>query len=240
MSEKDINKYKAAWKSESGFENRNLSKDEIQDFLRSSSADINTLFRRSIIIDIILKFIIGISFIVLLFLFDGNIKITVFNSIAILIVIVTAIFQFKTLDKIPKPYYGTENLRAILESEINYYRKSYFKSAYINALSVFLFIISGNIFYFYYKYGEIRALDMEDYFVFGIIALIGFSLAAYVQRKQYSFRIKQLEKTLEEIDENTISPITIKKQYHRKNLIFLALILAVVCGILIFSFIAFK
>ena len=67
MKEIDLEKYRKAWKSEQSFEKSPLTEAGIQAFLKMRSKDINRLFRGSLLTDVILKSIIGISFVVLPF-----------------------------------------------------------------------------------------------------------------------------------------------------------------------------
>jgi hypothetical protein len=141
------------------------------------------------------------------------------------------------LKKIPYVDYAIDNLRKVLENTINFYKNKYHRSLYVGALSNPLFIISGLLYYFYFKYGEVRPLEMDDYFVFGITIILGFLLGAYAQLKQYNFHIRQLEHSLIEIDETTITDLTIKRQNDKKRQLFLIFLLALVCGFLVLAFI---
>jgi hypothetical protein len=238
MKEIDLKKYRTAWKSEQGFDKAPLSDADVQDFLRKKSKDINKLFRGSLIIDIVLKSALGISFIILPFLFHSSPEMIVLSSTMICGIIMAILFQLRMIKKIPGTDYSAENLRTILESKISFYNKIYFKSLYVSALSNSLFFISGILYYYSFKYGEIRSFTAGDYLVLGIFLIAGFVLGAYIQIKNHNFQIRQLESCLTEIDENTISELTIKKEKNRKLYIFLAALLAIICGLLVLAFIA--
>ena len=232
----DFDKYKAAWKSEQGFEKNTLTEADIQGFLKKKSKEINNLFKKSLIIDVVLKSIIGGSFIVLFYLYYPSINVVIISSFLLAGIIIAIAFQVRILKKIPNTDYSKDNLRAVLESKINFYTKKYFNSLYVGALSNSLFIISGMLYYYYYKYGEVRPFDTVDYFVLGIFILAGFILAAYVQVKHHNFQIRQLELCLTEIDENTINGLTIKSQNNKRRQIFLVFLFAIICGLLLFVF----
>lgn len=233
----DLDKYKAAWKSEQGFEQSTLTEADIKGFLKKKSKEINNLFKRSLIIDVVLKSIIGGSFIILALLFHSSINVVIISSILLAGIILAISFQVSIFKKIPHTDYAKDNLKAVLESKINFYTKKYFNSLYVGALSGSLFIISGMLYYYYFKYGEVRPFDTVDYLVLGIFIIAGFILAAYVQVKHHHFQIRQLEHSLTEIDENTINELTIKRQNNRRRQLFLIYLLFVVCGFLALAFI---
>jgi anaerobic C4-dicarboxylate transporter len=238
MKETDLKKYRTAWKSEQSFEKVPLSESDVQGFLKKKSKDINKLFRGSLIIDIVLKTVIGISFLILPFIFHWKLEMVVFSSFMICGTIIAIIFQLRMIEKIPGTDYSADNLRSILENKINFYNNTYFRSLYVSALSNSLFFMSGILYYFSFKYGEIRSLTAGDYLVLGIFLIAGFILGAYIQIKNHNFQIRQLESCLNEIDENMISELTIKKEKNRKLYIFLAALLAIICGLLVLAFIA--
>lgn len=233
----DIEKYKAAWKSEQSFEKNTLSEADIQNFMKKRSKEINKLFKKGLLLDMVLKSTIGVSFIVLSVLYFSSMKVLIISSLLFAGIIIAIFFQGSMLRKIPYVDYVADNLRKVLENTINFYKNKYLRSLYVGALSSPLFIISGMLYYFYFKYGEIRSFEMDDYFVFGVTIILGFILGLYTQLKLHNFYVRQLELSLTEIDENTITELTIKRQNYKKRQLFLIFLLALICGFLVLAFI---
>ena len=127
-----------------------------------------------------------------------------------------------------------------LQKRIEFYHQRYIKSLYIGALSNSLFIVSGSLYYFYFKYGEIRPMDLVDYLVFGIAITIAFVFGAVVQIAQHNFQVKQLESCLQEIDEDTMTVLTLKEQRNKKIRLFFIALTALVCGLLLFAYFVFR
>jgi hypothetical protein len=127
-------------------------------------------------------------------------------------------------------------IRRSLEKRIDFYHKKYVKSLYIGALSNSLIFVSGSLYYFYFKYGEIRPLDLTDYLVFGGATLIAFILGAAVNIYHMNFQVKQLESCLAEIDEDSISELTLKKQKNKRRRLFLIMLLALISGLLLLAY----
>jgi hypothetical protein len=236
MKEMDFDKYKAAWKSERGFEKNTLSESEIKGFLKKRSKEIHRMFKKGLTFDIIFKSVIGASFIVLSIMFFPGMKVLYISSVLMAGIILSIIFQARMLKKIPSADYAVDNLRKVLECAIRFYKNKYIRSLYIAALSNALLIISGMLYYFYFKYGELRPFETDDYVVFGLVIIISFVLGAYMQIKLHNFHIGQLEQSLLEIDENVINELTIKRQNNKRRQLFFIFLLAVICGLLILAF----
>jgi len=96
------------------------------------------------------------------------------------------------------------------------------------------------LYYFYFKYGEVRAFQWDDYLVFVAAIVIGFFVSAIVQRSQFNFQIKQLESCLQEIDEDTITSQTIREQQNKKRRMIGIFLLAIICGLLVLAYLIFR
>ena len=239
MKSIDLDSIKAAWKNESSFEDHRLSELDIENFLSSKSKDISQLFRKGLIFDIVLKSVIGLSLIGIFFLLKASQSIILVSSILMLILWAIR-FQWIMIARIPKASTSDPVIRTSLENKIKFYRQHIIKSLYVGALSNSLFILSGMLYYFYFKYGEIRPFAWDDYLVFGVTIIIGFALGAYVQITQHSFQVKQLETCLQEIDEETMSTITLRDQVNKRRRMTLIFVLALVCGLLLLAYFIFQ
>ncbi len=240
MKTTDIDSLKSAWKNERGFENKELSERDIQIFLQQKSRDITQLFRKGLSFDMVLKSFVGISLIGIIILFSGNLKMVIAMAAVLGTLLWTLWFQIKMYRSIPMEGSSPPVVRTSLENRIQFYRKRYVKSLYIGALSNSLIFVSGSLYYFYFKYGEIRPMDLVDYLVFGTGIVIAFVFGAIVQIAQHNFQVKQLESCLQEIDENSMTLLTLKEQRHKKLRLFFIALLALVCGLLLLAYFIFR
>jgi hypothetical protein len=236
----ELDHIKAAWKNESSFEDKKLSESDILDFLHGRSKDMNRLFTKGLIFDIVLKTVIGISLLGIILLFRTNPHIILMVSVILLGTIWTIFFQGKMIGRIPETTGADPVIRTTLENKVKFYRLRYIKSLYVGALSNALIILAGSLYYFYFKYGEIRPFQWDDYLVLGAVILIGFALGAYAQIAQHNFQVKQLESCLKEIDEDSMTPYTISQQRSKKRRMILILVLAILCGLLVLAFLIFR
>jgi len=235
----DLDSIKAAWKIERSFEDPILSEADIQHFLSGKSKDISQLFRKGLIFDIVLKSVVGASLIGVFFLLRANQPLMLISAILMLI-LWTIRYQWHMISRIPKATASDPVIRTSLENKVKFYHQHFRKSLYVGALSNSLFILSGMLYYFYFKYGEIRPFTWDDYLVFGVIIIIGFALGAYVQIAQHNFQVKQLESCLKEIDEESMSALTLREQRNKKRRLILIFLLALVCGLLLLAFFIFR
>lgn len=231
---------KSAWKKEKGFENPTLSQSDIEKFLHKNSKDITQLYKKGLSFDVVLKSIVGASFAGLIFLFIENRQVTI-AMIAILLLILWGIwFQVLMYRRIPQSGMSEPAIKNSLEKKVRFYRQRYVKSLYVGALTNSLIFVSGSLYYFYFKYGEIRPMELEDYLVFGAATIIAFVFGAAAQLAQHNFQIKQLESCLQEIDEERITELTIKQQRMRKRRLFFIALIAMVCGLLLLVYLVFR
>jgi hypothetical protein len=240
MKPLDLDKIKAAWKSEQSFEDQRLSEADIERFLSKKSKDISHLFKMGLIVDISLKTIIGLSFVGILILFREYLNVVLLASALMLGLIWAIRYQWLMIGKIPKTGAPEPVIRTTLEEKISFYQQKYIYSLYVGALSNALIILSGILYYFYFKYGEIRPMQWDDYLVFSLTMLIGFGLGAAVQIVQHRFQIKQLESCLQEIDEDVISTLSLREQKNKRRRMILAFLLALVCGLLVLAYFIFQ
>lgn len=240
MKTTDIDSLKSAWKNEQGFENKTLSQSDIEKFLQRKSKDITRLFKAGLSFDVVLKSILGASLVGIIFLFSDKQQMIIAIS-AILGLILWAIwFQLKMYKHIPQSAVSDSVIRTSLDSKIQFYHQRYVKSLYIGALSNSLVFVSGSLYYFYFKYGEIRPMDLVDYLVFGTAIIIAFVLGAVVQIAQHNFQVRQLESCLQEIDEDGISELSLKEQRNKKLRLFFIALIALVCGLLLLAYFVFR
>ena len=87
------------------------------------------------------------------------------------------------------------------------------------------------LFYFYFKYGVIRPLQVGDILVFSIFCIAGFALGAFIQVKQYNFQVNQLEDCLREFGLNGINEDTVKRHKKQKRTILIIFIIALIVGL---------
>jgi len=240
MSPMDLDHIKNAWKNETSFEDKRLSEADIEAFLHKKSKDISRLFRVGLIFDIAYKGIIGLSFLGILILFSGNQDITLMVAAILLGLILAIVYQWRLIRRVPGTGASDPVIRTSLENKVLFYHQHYIKSVYVGALSNALIILSGVLYYFYSKYGEVRPFQWDDYLVFGAAIAFGFLVSAVAQRSQFNFQIRQLESCLQEIDEDTMTTQTIREQQNKKRRMILMLLLAVICGLLLLAYLIFR
>lgn len=237
MNEINMDNYKKVWSKESNspFFNQHLSDDEIKKFIHQQSKDISSLFNKGIIFDLILKSIYVLAFICLAYLFKQDQWIMAFNIFMAIISSYFILFQVKIKKQLPSIDTKIDDLNSLLQTKIDFFNKTYIKAIYIGALSGPLVFLSGMMFYFYFKYEEIRSFDIEDCIVLSFGIIISYVLGIFAQLKQHRFQIKQLEECLKELDNNSISNVSIRKQKNRRIRLFIIALLFIIAGLLLFS-----
>jgi len=242
MKNPDIEKYKEAWQmgSDKILENRKLTESEISEYMKGRSKDISRLFRTGLQFDIGLKAVL-ITACLYLPAGIGAESAAAAVSIGLLGVLsLLGILQVRNLVNFPAFEMGGKNLREIISTKISYYSKTYKKALYIGAASAPGFFLCGSLYYFQYKYGGIREFQIDDYIVFGAGIVLSYIISIVSQLMQFRFQMNQLQSCLQEIDDNTISDLTIKEQKNKRIRLLIAVVLAVIAGLLLFTYLLFR
>jgi len=213
---------------------------DIEGFLTGKSKDISQLFRKGLIFDMVLKSVIGASFLGIILLFKNNLSVILLSSGILLGLLWAMHYQWLMIRRIPEPGASGQTVRSTLENKIRFYHQRYIKSLYVGALSNSLLVISGMIYYFYFKYGEIRPFQWDDYLVFSVAIILSFVIGAVAQVKQSNFQVGQLESCMQEIDEDALSTITLRNQRNKKKRMTLMFMLTLLCGLLVLAFFIFR
>jgi len=232
----NLETYRSAWKNESGFENRKLSEKEIQQFLKSKSKKIEYVFKTGIIMNLIYKFLLSVAFIVFLYVFRPNHLWFSIPLVLVSVCILAMAYLLHVYYRIPNKFKPELDLKSNLSIYIRYYHKVFKKAIFVSAVSNPLFLIAGSLYYFYFKYGEIRPFALDDYLVFSAFIVISYALGAIVQLAQYNFQIGQMEDSLKEIDEETITKLNLKLRKKKRIRVLIIVSLAVVLGVLVFIY----
>ena len=240
MQYAELEKYKKAWKNEQVFKEQSLPETDIYNFMKSEPKNINQLFRKGIMFDIILKLVLMTALLMLGCLVRIQVP-YVFISVFLLIMVIAAIvMQLGILRKIPDTNLGELNLLELLRKYIDFYNSKYINSIFNSAISAPLLLITGSLFYFIIKYHIIRHLNTDDIVVLGIGLVLSYFLSLITQLRYNNFRIRQLESILHEIEESKLTGTSflLYKNKHMKKILLVSV--ALVTGIITLIFLIFR
>ena len=79
-------------------------------------------------------------------------------------------------------------------------------------------------------------MDYNDFIVFGAAVSISFIFGALIQLYHHNFHIKQLKECLDEINRDIVSEQIIEQQKIKSRRITWIAILAIICGLLLLSY----
>jgi len=239
MEDINLEEYKSAWKAEHSFFEEKLSRDQIVKFMQLASKNISGLFKKSLIIDILLKVVLAISIGVLLVLYSNQISVLIINTTLIIFTLTGILLQIRTFKKIPEVHNNNENVKTLLYSYIDFYKRRFTLSLIITSLSGSLVFIVGAFYYMYYKYGKIHSFHFDDYLVFGVIIVISFLFSLLFYSRNFNFHVHQLENSLADIEQDSMSESKLKhhKKLYNRNIIIYSIILSI--GLMLLVFILF-
>ena len=213
------------------------SEDDIHTFKMKKSKDFSKALNASIAFDFALKGLLVLGMLLLIWFYHINTPI-----VTILVLLIVASFYLLLKENsIRKEFKHIEDLSSelstVLKSKIRFYNTSFPKLKWMLAFSNALFVWVGSAFYFYSKYGYYKIEDIADVIVTVIMLTLAFGISYFAMTFQFKFYIHELKECLTQLDDEQTATMTIKKQVWRKRVFILAVVLAVVVGVLTFAYI---
>jgi hypothetical protein len=185
---------------------------------KRTSDKIGKRLRIGITIDIIIKSVIAMAALLLLISsgFEPSyILLTIMSLILLLLMIATGMISKKKLEEISP---GLPVLKR-LEQNLNFMKTTYRQFMFSNALTAPMFVFTGNCYYFHFKYGEMRFNDP----VILIFIALAFIIAVVAQYPIYHLQVKELEASIEDLDEKKAESIY-KAKAKQKQIYFIWMI----------------
>lgn len=213
------------------------SEDDIHTFKMKKSKDFSKALNTSIAFDFALKGLLVLGMLLLIWFYHINTPI-----VTILVLLIAASFYLMIKENsIRKEFKHIEDLSSelstVLKSKIRFYNTSFPKLKWMLAFSNALFVWVGSAFYSYSKYGYYKIEDIADVIVTVIMLTLAFGISYFAMTFQFKFYIHELKECLTQLDDEQTATMTIKKQVWRKRVFILAVVLAVVVGVLTFAYI---
>lgn len=229
-----LEKYRTAWKNESSFKDSRLTESEIKTYLSKRSAHMDRMYRSGILFDLFLKIALAAGAAGIVILYRAAQLSWLIALILGILLLVSFLFERKIYLEIPHISSPSSPIKEVLQARIAFFNKSYLKALLVMALSNPVMILTGGLYYLYFKYGEIRPLDVEDIIVFSLFLIAGYFLMLVFQVKNFRFHIGQLEASLSEFEDGGLTEHILNAQRQKRNRVLFMTSLAVIIGILMF------
>jgi len=226
-----LDQFKEKWKDETAFSEHSMSQEDFEIYLRGRSKSLDTLFRKNLILDIVLKSMLSASFIILAVLQAG--KQSTLPLILLAVCLAGIVYQQYRLRESRVLFKANDDLRHTLEKKIEWFRQKFVPSLIIGAFSNSLLFISGSMFYIYFKYGTNRIVTLDDFIVAFVFILLAFGLGFFSQLKLFNDHIINLEKLLADLNDNNAKVFDLSKERKQKLVRSLLYSLLLLIGILV-------
>ena len=234
------NDIKQIWKSFSPDDgaNKRYSLNDIQVYRKKKSQQLSKTGSRAIYFDIVFKSLIAfaLAYLVVFQVTESVYKpiISILISITVLLLGMNFIF-LKKLKKIK----GTDAIMDNLKNKLHYFETTYRNFIINSSFSNPLFVLTGFLFYFQFKYGEIRMETPWNDPVPYLFLLVAFIISFGAQWTNYKNEVRELTETIRDLDDEKLAAIKIEEyRKRRKRNLFIYSVLLLV-GILILLFFLF-
>lgn len=234
MEHLDLEKYKKAWKDEHLFSEKRLTREQILDFMYGGSKSIATMYRKGLVVDISGKVILSV-YIILMIILHPDEQVLIIDGLICLALLIGGIFyQGSTYSKIPRVVGRGRQVLDELNDRVQFYYDRYSRSVVVSAISAPVFVAMGMLSYYLVKYNHVPVRDAVDTIVTVIFISISFLFALLASLKQHRFHIRQLEESLEELENDSLTAARLGEyaKRRRRNLVLVAL--ALLAGAVIF------
>lgn len=240
MNTIDWESYRSAWKKEPNLNKKKLSKEEMRQFMHSASRNMLSGLKKGVVLDLVLKQLLTVSFVILMVLFSSTASVVGISVLLTLVTILGLAYQISIYKKLSRPMDPKPDLRTALDSLILFYRRHYLISMLVGALSSSLFFLSGSLYYFYFKYKTVRPLQWDDLLVLCAGILLTFAISVLAQVKQQSYQVKQLESCLTDMDEDNFTGESVRRYSSKRLRNLIVFGIAVVAGLLLLTYVVFS
>lgn len=210
--------------------------EDIADFRKSRSKDFSAWIQNGLILDIILKGLFSLAYIVLIYLLRESLTFT-FIATGVILLGTSLIFleyrYFKSSKHLDKRDISVqEGIRA----KLTFLKTYYYRIQFLQGLSNPMIVSAGIFFYYYFTYGEIRIEDFEDLVVTIVLLLISFALTLPTTLSLYGYHFRVLQNSLANLEEEGSFPNAVKRYNRQKKLLhwLIGSLLIIGLGVLIF------
>ncbi|MEZ5072389.1 MAG: hypothetical protein R2751_15855 [Bacteroidales bacterium] len=239
MHEIDLESYKRAWQSEPGLRDCTLGAEEIGTFLKASSRNLRSGFRKGLLFDVGFKGILLAALAVLLFGATGGTRGMAGGWGLVPVLALGMAWQLRALWNLPGAGDGTRSVLEGLRTTLDYSGRHYLPSLYVSALSSALFFVIGSLVYLVRKYGAVPPMQTDDVLVLAAGIVLSFVLSARVQVGQHNFRIRQLEQCMRDAEEETLTGAGLAAYHSRRRRNVILLTIAFLVGLVLLVFLLF-
>ncbi len=216
------------WKTANNAEISDIkySISDIQKYRQQKSQKTSKSNRLDILFDIGFKFIITIELVFLLVFLNNQVSYKLIIGMLVLATFLLIMAELSFIKKL-QLIRETDSVINNLKKKLNFLKTSYRKFILISALSSPLFVFSGFMLYYFFKYGEIQLESpIADPVMYGFL-VVAFIISYFSQNPHYKVQLKELEESIEEMDDEKTASIIIQetKRRHKKNLIVFSILI---------------
>ena len=228
----DLDELKKTWKQVNQDQSVHYSLDQIDTFRKSRSKDFSNWIRSSLRNDFVLKSLIATSFTVLIFLLNTQLSVQIACGVLALLSTGLIFLEKPHFDKARELDKNPDTMQGSLISKLNYLKAYYFKIQFLVGLTNPLLVSAGACYYMYFKYSEIRPMDLEDILVFTAILIVSFLFTIPTTAGLYGFHLRNIQNSLANLENEGHWAKEMKRYKRSKNILAGIFISLLIIGIL--------
>lgn len=195
-----------------GYESR-----KIEQFVSGRSNSIARKVKNMIQLDIGLKILVGIVFLIDAAFYANTTSVLVLCIIGAIVILPLILFETSVLKQFSETADSAGSTKEQLSAMLTFLKTRFFTTL-VSISSTYIFVfVSGVLIYFYTTYGYVRTLDLQDIVVFSVFILTGIIMNYLVNRNQVKYHIKHLEACLSDLNDNVLEVVSQNIELQQKQ-----------------------
>jgi len=215
------------------------SEEEIAKFRKARSRDFSVWIQNGLILDIVLKSIFALGFLILIFLYSSTPVFIAFGSGIIALCIILIIIESSYLKDSREADRENKSVVEGIKAKLAFLKSYYYRIQFLQGLTNPIFVAAGISFYYYYKYGQIRIVDFQDAFIIILLLVISFLFTLPTTFSLYGYHYRVLEAGLASLEDEDSWQETLKRYQKQKKLLNWLLWILLLAGIAILALLIF-
>ncbi len=211
-------KLKDMWnKAEQLSEAPGYESHRIEQFVSGRSNSIARKVKNMIQLDIGLKILVAILFLIDAAFYANTTSVLVLCIIGAVVIVPLILFETNVLKQFSETADSANATKEQLSAILTFLKTRFFTTL-VSISSTYIFVfVSGSLIYFYTTYGYVRTLDLQDIVVFSVFILTGIIMNYVVNRNQVRYHIKHLEACLSDLNDNVLEVVSQNIELQQKQ-----------------------
>lgn len=191
--------------------------EEIDEFRRARSKDVSTWIQNGLILDMILKGVFILAYLVLIILMKESVRFIFAASGIILAGLLLILNEYQYFNRSRELDRKDVPVQESIRQKLSFLKSFYYRIQFMQGLTNPMFVAVGAFYYYYFNYGDIRLNDTQDILVFALLLIISFLFTLPTTLSLYGYHYGILKTSLASLEDDGKWAIAISRYKKKKK-----------------------